>query len=132
MILSQSVLLFLLDLSAAFDTVNHDFLIERLNVVFKDSVCGTHGAALHWFRSYLCNRSQFVKLDDCNSEASPLETSVPQGSVLGPLLIPLYMRPIGGLISRHGIDYHFYADDFQLYLSFSNSQPPEALSTMET
>ena len=72
---SQSVLLLLLDLSAAFDTVNHN-LIERLN-----SVCGIDGAA------YLCNRSQFVKPDDCNYEVSPLETGVPQGSVLGSLFI---------------------------------------------
>jgi hypothetical protein len=118
-------MLLLLDLSAAFDTVNHEILLNRLKCVF-----GIDDVALKWFRSYLSNRTQSVVIDDARSDPMPLLTGVPQGSVLGPLLFSLYMKPLGELISRHKINYHFYADDSQLYLSFSNDQAQNALSSM--
>ena len=92
---SHSSALILLDLSAAFDTVNHKLLLDRLQ-----SVCGIEGVALSWLKSYLSDRTQYVKLSDgCQSGSSRLETGVPQGSVLGPLLFSMYMRPLGDLLS---------------------------------
>ena len=76
----NSVILVLLDLSAAFDTVNHDLLLSRLEKRF-----GITGTVLNWFKSYLCNRSQFVSINQSHSTKRDLLVGVPQGSVLGPL-----------------------------------------------
>ena len=78
---NESDILLLLDLSAAFDTVDHSILLSRLRDCF-----GVNGAAVAWFESYLTSRTQFVRVNDCRSTQRSLERSVPQGSVLGPLL----------------------------------------------
>ena len=78
-------LLVLLDLSAAFDTVNHDILLRRLETTF-----GITDTALRWFSSYLGNRSQRIVFGDGVSESFYLACGVPQGSCLGPLLFTLY------------------------------------------
>ena len=109
----NSVLLVLLDLSAAFDTVNHDLLLSRLEKRF-----GITGTALNWFRSYLCSRTQFVSINQSHSTKRDLLVGVPQGSVLGPLLYLLYTAPISDVIASCQLNYHLYADDTQLYLAF--------------
>ena len=82
---AQSVILLLLDLSAAFDTVDHGILLTRLSTRY-----GIHDRALEWFVSYLLDRTQFVKLNGSSSQSIDLLQGVPQGSVLGPLLYSLY------------------------------------------
>ena len=74
------VMLLLLDLSAAFDTVDHDILLTRLHSKYSIS-----GIALEWFRSYLTNRSEFALIEGCRSQSRELKCGVPQGSVLGPV-----------------------------------------------
>ena len=81
----KSVVLVLLDLSAAFDTVDHSLLLARLSTRF-----GICDQALDWFRSYLSDRTQYVRIQDVSSDVHALPYVVPQGSVLGPLLYSLY------------------------------------------
>ena len=90
-----------LDLSAAFDTVDHSLLLERLHSEF--AVTDT---SLDWLRSYLVDRAQFVKMGRHQSDTVPLDVGVPQGSVLGPLLFAVYCSPVCDVISQHGVTYH--------------------------
>ena len=112
----NSVILILLDLSAAFDTVDHGILLSRLSNRF-----GITGTVLEWFRSYLSDRTQFVQVNGACSASHVLEFGVPQGSVLGPLLYSMYTSPLGEIARRHQMFYHFYADDTQLYITFRTS-----------
>ena len=106
-------LLVMLDLSAAFDTVHLEILLNRL-----DSRVGVKGQALKWFASYLTNRSLRVSFAQALSEKFELSYGVPQGSCLGPLLYTIYASELLDIIEKHLPDAHRYADDTQLYLSF--------------
>ena len=87
-------LIALLDLSAAFDTLDHSILLKRLEVTF-----GSQHAALEWFAYYLSDRCQSVIVDGIVSAPSPLVYGVPQGSVLGPVMFTLYSQPLSDVIS---------------------------------
>ena len=99
-------ILSLLDLSAAFDTLDHHIMLQRLSLSF-----GLSGTVLKWFSSYLTGRHFFVIIDGIKSDLTPLEFGVPQGSVLGPMLYTLYTLPLGNVIRQHLTPFHMYADD---------------------
>ena len=106
-------MLLLLDLSAAFDTVSHSILINRLEKRVR-----IKGKALDWFKSYLEDRKQCVSINKTKSKSCALKFGVPQGSVLWPILFSLYTLPLADILKKRGISYHLYADDTQLYMSF--------------
>ena len=116
----------LLDLSAAFDTIDHTILLRRLGNWFRVS-----GKALDWFESYLTGRSQRIKLDHCLSSRSDLSFAVPQGSVLVPPLFTLYITPLSSLVSGHAISHHLYAVGSQLYVSFLSGDSAATLNGLQ-
>ena len=122
---SSAVALVWLDISEAFDAVNHRILLERLEAEFEIS-----RPPIQWIASYLANRTFVVKVGTSTSPAVLTNTGVPQGSVLGPILFTSYVAPIGRLIDSFNVGCHKYADDTQLYTALKSS-PQMALDQLE-
>ena len=121
----KAVLLVLLDLSAAFDMVNHQLLIKTLQQL------GIRGTMLHWFSTYLVGRLQRIKVNGVTSQPKLLDCGVPQGSVLGPILFTIYTASLGQLFRQLDVQYHFYADDSQLWVIFKPPELDTAIGQME-
>ena len=117
----------LLDLTAAFDSIAHNTITNRLAEWY-----GVSGMALAWFKSYHCGRHQTVKIDQSLSDSSLLEHGVPQGSVLRHLLFSLYTAPLITIMSSYGFSHHLYADDTQIYISFTGDTATESLKMLQS
>jgi hypothetical protein len=121
----SGVFLALIDLRAAFHTVDHEILLT-----FLEHTIGIKGSALNWFKSYLSGRTQCISIDNVMSHLAELLFGVPQGSVMGPFKFCVYTLPIGAIIRSHGLSYHIYADDTQVYLAFDINDPQHALDRL--
>ena len=130
---NRHTVLISLDLSSAFDSIDHNLLLEELHLI------GIRGSALELIRSYLNDRQVQVGIADTISDPLPLRYGAPQGSVLGPLLFSLYTRRLSTILDDLGLSYHNYADDTQIYCSFQDGEVQEvkeritsALSTVKS
>ena len=123
---SQPTILLSLDLSAAFDTIDHHILLTRLQTGF-----GISGSVINWIRSYLADRVQRVVVGQSKSTDTSLSTGVPHGSVLGPILFSVFTSPVGHIISSSGIHHQQYADDTQLFISLTSSGQYDSIGRLE-
>ena len=111
----------MLDLSAAFDTIDHHILFQR----FEHDL-GIKGTALDWFKSCMSGRAFHVSLYGAKLDAHTLNYGVPQGSIIGPKAFTMYAQSVTAIIRHHRLRFHTYADDIQLYYVFDPSIPGEA------
>ena len=117
----------LLDFSSAFDTIDHPILVHRLHTDFRFT-----DAVLLWFSSYLTDRTHYVSLSNHCSAFDPVHSGVPQGSVLGPMLPTMYIKPLSAIIDSHSIMHHSFADDIQLQMSAPPDKISELLHSMQS
>ncbi|XP_072018308.1 uncharacterized protein [Amphiura filiformis] len=113
-----AVYLVLLDLSAAFDMVEHSVLVHRMA-----NEIGLSGTALDWYKSYFTNRTTKICINGTFSDPHQMYYGLPHGSIVGPASFRIYIIPVGRIIRKHQIHYHMYADDIQLFLNFNPSDP---------
>ena len=109
-------ILSMLDLSAAFDTVVHEYLLSDLKFI------GINGSAYRWFESYLQNREVIVFVSQRKSKTRKLTKGVPQGSVLGPTLFTIYTTELSWILKKHNVTFKLCADDTQFYFSITTIQ----------
>ena len=123
----EVTVLALLNVSAAFDSVDHNILLQRLRTSF-----GLGGRVLEWLESFVRGRSQSVHIDNLQSEWRVISTGVPQGSVLGPLLYVLFTADVLQIVARAGAGVQQYADDTQAYRHCKANEATEAVRRLQS
>ena len=113
----------LLDLSKAFDSINHEKLLEKLSTV------GASPSTVEWFRSYLLNRRQYVRINSTHSDSLPVTHGVPQGAILSPLLFCIYLNDLPSTTTSCQIE--SYVDDSKQFLSFQLSDIDQSILKLE-
>ena len=116
----------LLDLSAAFDTIDHSLLFQILSHSY-----GISGTALSWIKTYLLDRSQSVVINNHLSSPAPISYGVPQGSVLGPILFIMYTQSLHALIKQHSLHDQSFADDTQVYHSCKPQNTKQTIQSIQ-
>ena len=120
------VIIVLLDLSAAFDTLDHQVLLQRLQDRF-----GITGTAFRWMTSYFHGREQCIIINGVQSDWKRVHCGAPQGSVFGPMAFSYYSAPIEDIIKAHDLECMIYADDTQIYFCFNDNEMSVAISRIE-
>ena len=120
-----SVLAFL-DFSSAIDTIDHPIHVHCLHTEF-----GFTDTVLQWFSSYLTDRTHSVSLSNHCSDFAPVHSGVPRGSVLGPMLFTMYIKPLSAIIDSYSIIHHSSADDIQLQMYAPPDRIYELLHSMQ-
>ena len=115
--------LLLLDLSKAFDNISHPILLQRLDRI------GASDKVVDWFKSYLTDRKQFVRIGSATSSPLNITHGVPQGATLSPLLFCIYLNDLPLAIETCRIE--FYVDDSKILLSFSIKDSTSAKQNLE-
>ena len=117
----------MLDFSSAFDTIDHSILVHHLHtdIGFTDAV-------LQWSSSYLTDHTNYVSLSNNSSAFAPVHSGIHQGSVLGSMLITMYINHLSAIIDSHSIIHHSFADDLQLQMSAPPDKISELLHTMQS
>ena len=117
----------LLEFSSAFDTIDHFIHVHRLHTEF-----GLTDTVLQWFTSYQIDRIHYVSFSNHCSAFAPVHSGAPQGSVLGPILCTMYVKPLSAIIDSHSIKHHAFADDLQLQMSAPTDETSELLHSMQS
>ena len=120
------IFLVLLDLSAAFETIDHDVFLQWLGTEYAIT-----GEAVTWLRSYLVNREQNISINNTLSDKITLDFGFPQGSCIGPFGFKLYTQSLTSKARKHNVNIHLYADDTQLYVPFDPSNSRERVEAMK-
>ena len=117
----------LLAFSSAFDTIDHPILVHHLHTDY-----GCTDTVLQWYSSYLTGHTHYVSLSNHCSAFAPVHSGVPWGSVLGPMLFTMYIKPLSATIDSHSIIHKSFADDLQLQMSAPLDRISELLNSMQS